>query len=376
MSGDDRVTFHLTLPAEARTCAVHIGAGMLGECGSLVGDLVSGRRAVIVCDSAVVESHARAAAESLTQSGFEAAVIPMHASEAQKSLQSVADLYGAFLDFGLDRSSPVLALGGGIITDTAGFAAATFMRGVPLINVPTTLLGMVDAAIGGKTGVNFPLPGTGALGKNLIGAVHQPIAVIMDVNVLTTLPPRAFRCGLAECVKHALIADPEMLEWMESHTDDLRPQRAADLVSFIARHVEIKSDVVKRDERENGARMLLNLGHTFAHAIETRPELGLEHGEAVALGIVAACAAGERLGVTGSRLRTRLCLLFTGLGLPTCLPSRPLDEEVIASMRSDKKARAGSIRLIIPVDAGIVQVVDDAPEEIIRDALEVIAPSR
>lgn len=147
-------------------------------------------------------------------------------------------------------------------------------------------------------------------------------------------------------------------------------------MSFIARHVEIKSDVVKRDERENGARMLLNLGHTFAHAIETRPELGLEHGEAVALGIVAACAAGERLGVTGSGLRTRLCLLFTGLGLPTCLPSRPLDEEVIASMRSDKKARAGSIRLIIPVDAGIVQVVDDAPEEIIRDALEVIAPSR
>lgn len=374
MSGDDRIRIDLRFAEASRLCVVHLGAGLLGGCGAIIAGLITSRRAVIVCDSAVVDSHARSAAESLAGHGVETAIVPMDASEDRKSLRSVADLYGAFLDFGLDRAGLVIALGGGIITDTAGFAAATFMRGVPLINVPTTLLGMVDAAIGGKTGVNFPLPGSETLGKNLIGAVHQPAAVLMDVNTLTTLPPRAFRCGLAECIKHALIADPDMLAWMETHVEALRPERAGDLVGFIARHVEIKSEVVRRDERESGARMLLNLGHTFAHAIETRPDLGLEHGEAVALGMVAACAAGEQLGVTDPELRTRLCLLLTGLGLPTRLAFRPPEDEVIAAMRSDKKARAGSIRLIIPVDAGVVQVVDDAPEAIIISALETIAP--
>lgn len=374
MSEDGRVQIDLEFPAASRTCAIHLGAGLLGSCGTIIAELVSGRRAVIVCDSAIAQTHAQAAARSLAEAAFEAAIVPMDANEEHKSLQSVADLYGAFLDFGLDRSCPVIALGGGIITDTAGLAAATFMRGVPLINIPTTLLGMVDAAIGGKTGVNFPLPGSETLGKNLIGAIHQPVAVLMDVEALTTLPPRFFACGLAECVKHALIADPEMLEWMESHADDLRPPRAADLVSFIARHVEIKTDFVKRDERESGVRMFLNLGHTFAHAIETRPELNLEHGEAVALGLLAACAAGEHLGMTEPSLRRRLAALLPRLGLPTRLAQRPPMNEVLAAMRSDKKSRAGSIRLIIPVAAGVVEVVDGPPEQAVGAGIDAISP--
>lgn len=372
MSDDDRVRIDVRFPEASRHCAVHLGAGLLGNSGALIAELVKGRRAVIVCDSAIAQTHAQTAAQSLAGRGFETAIIPMDASEERKSLQSVADLYGAFLDFGLDRAGPVIALGGGIITDTAGFAAATFMRGVPLINAPTTLLGMVDAAIGGKTGVNFPLPGSETLGKNLIGAIHQPAAVIMDVNTLTTLPPRFFACGLAECVKHALIADPEMLEWMESHADDLRPQRAADLVSFIARHVEIKTDIVRRDERESGVRMLLNLGHTFAHAIETRAELNLQHGEAVALGLLAACGAGESMGMTDTALRPRLAALLTRLGLPTRLATRPPMQEVYAAMHSDKKALAGSIRLIIPIAAGVVEVVDSPPPEAVQAGLDAV----
>lgn len=374
MSDDRRVQMNLKFPATSRLCVIHIGAGLLDECGTTIGDLIAGRRAVIVCDSAIAQTHAQTAARSLAGHGFETAVIPMDASEERKSLQSVADLYGAFLDFGLDRAGPVIALGGGIITDTAGFAAATFMRGVPLINIPTTLLGMVDAAIGGKTGVNFPLPHSETLGKNLIGAVHQPAAVIMDVNALTTLPPRAFRCGLAECVKHTLIADPDMLEWMESNVESLTPPNAADLVGFIARHVEIKSNVVRRDERESGARMFLNLGHTFAHAIETRPELNLEHGEAVALGLLAACAAGESLGMTDPALRPRLVALLARLGLPTRLAQRPPVREVYAAMQSDKKSRAGSIRLIIPIAAGVVEVVDSTPQQAVRAGIDAISP--
>ncbi len=374
MSDNDRVRIDVQFPEASRQCAVHIGAGLLGRSGTIIAELVSSRRAVIVCDSAIAQTHAQAAARSLAEAAFEAAIVPMDANEEHKSLQSVADLYGAFLDFGMDRAGPVIALGGGIITDTAGLAAATFMRGVPLINIPTTLLGMVDAAIGGKTGVNFPLPGSETLGKNLIGAIHQPVAVLMDVEALTTLPPRFFACGLAECVKHALIADPEMLEWMESNVESLAPQHAADLVGFIARHVEIKTDFVKRDERESGVRMFLNLGHTFAHAIETRPELNLEHGEAVALGLLAACAAGEHLGMTEPSLRRRLAALLPRLGLPTRLAQRPPMNEVLAAMRSDKKSRAGSIRLIIPVAAGVVEVVDGPPEQAVGAAIDAISP--
>jgi len=374
MSDDSRVQIDLEFPAASRACAIHIGGGLLNDCGAIIASLVRSRRAVIVCDAALADTHARTAAHALSAAGVETAVVPMDASESRKSLESVAELYFAFLEFGLDRAGPAIALGGGIITDTAGFAAATFKRGVPLINIPTTLLGMVDAAVGGKTGVNFPLPGSSTLGKNLIGAIHQPVAVIMDVNTLTTLPPRAFRCGLAECIKHALIADPEMLDWMESNPEVLRPERAADLVGFIARHVEIKSDVVKRDERESGTRMLLNLGHTFAHAIETRPELNLEHGEAVALGLLSACAAGEHMGMTRPGLRARLTALHNRLELPTHLTARPPMEEVLLAMASDKKSRAGSIRLIIPIDAGVVEVIESPPTAAIEAGIDAVAP--
>lgn len=371
---EDRVTIDLRLPASPRDCAIHIGADLLGQGASIISDAIDSRHAMIVCDAAVAATHARIIETALTQSGWRANLIPIESSEERKTLDTAAALYTTFLKTRLGRSGCVIAIGGGIVTDVAGFAAATFMRGVPLINIPTTLLGMVDAAIGGKTGVNFPLPGSTTLGKNLVGAFHHPAAVIMDVQTLTTLPPRAFRCGLAECIKHAVIADPPMLEWMESHADSLAPLHSGELVEFIARNVRIKADVVVSDERESSRRLLLNLGHTFAHAIETRPDLHLEHGEAVALGLLAACAAGEALGLTNHDLRPRLARIIERVGLPARLPSAPPLAEIISAMDSDKKSHAGSIRLVIPVDAGMVQVVDSAPESAIVAGMDAVAP--
>ena len=371
---EDRVKIDLRLPASPRGCAVHIGAGLLDQCASIIRGATDSQHAMIVCDAAVAATHARTIESSLSQAGVRVESIAIESREDCKTLDTASILYSAFLKSGLDRSGCVLAVGGGIVTDVAGFAAATFMRGIPLINLPTTLLGMVDAAIGGKTGVNFPLPGPSTLGKNLVGAFHQPAAVIMDVQTLTTLPPRAFRCGLAECIKHAIIADPSMLDWMEAHADTLAPSHAGELVEFIARNVRLKCDIVTSDENESSQRMLLNLGHTFAHAIETRAELHLEHGQAVALGLLAACAAGESLGLTRIHLRPRLAGLIQQVGLPTKLTSKPPWPEIIAAMRSDKKSHAGAIRLIIPVDAGMVQVVDSAPESAIAAGLNAVTP--
>ena len=364
----------LRLPASPRLCMIHIGAGLLDECASIICDSTDSRQAVIVCDSAVAATHAQAVHAALAHALSRVETIAIECSEERKTLDTASSLYTAFLKSGLDRSGCVVAIGGGIVTDIAGLAPPPIKRGLPRINITTTLLGMVDAAIGGKTGVNVPLPGSATLGKNLVGAFHHPAAVIMDVDTLATLPPRAFRCGLAECIKHALIADPPMLEWLESHAGVLAPQRSGELVEFIARNVRIKADVVIHDEKESSQRMVLNLGHTFAHAIETRPELHLEHGEAVALGLLAACAAGEDLGLTHADLRPRLARLIEQLGLPSRLASNPPLPEVLAAMRSDKKSHAGSIRLIIPVDAGVVQVVDSARESAIAAGMKAIAP--
>lgn len=329
---------------------------------------------VIVSDVAVANTHGGTLARACSQSGFDWHLITIESGEAHKTLDSAARLYEAMLAVSLDRSSAVVALGGGVTTDLAGFVAATFMRGITLINVPTTLLGMVDAAIGGKTGVNFPLPGSAVLGKNLIGAFHHPAAVLMDVATLHTLPPRAFRCGLAECIKHALIADPSLLDWIETHSAMLAPAQGGELVEFIARNARIKSDVVAGDERESGQRMLLNLGHTFAHAIETRPELGLEHGEAVALGLLAACAAGEHLKITSLDLRPRLRAAIGQVGLPVRLTSRPPLDEVLSAMHSDKKTEAGQLRLLIPIDVGVVEMVRSAPDSAVEAGLAAISP--
>lgn len=350
----------LIVPIPGAAYPYVIERGVLAALGERVRAVVPHERALLVMDEAIAETHGRAARQALTAAGYAVSSIAITAEESRKTLETARSLYDAMIRAMVDRSTPVIALGGGIIGDTAGFVAATFMRGLPLVQVPTTLLAMVDAAIGGKTGVNLPGP-DGHLVKNMIGAFHQPRMVIADPNVLATLPPRHLRAGLAESVKHGVLADPELLSLLAEESEHLAGGDAAVLERLITHSARIKIDIVAADEREAGDRMVLNLGHTFAHAIEPIPELDLLHGEAVAIGLVAAC---ECAVVTGRLHEDRLELvrdLLTVLGLPTRLPRAASAALLIERMGYDKKNERGRRRLILPVEIGEVEITDDVP---------------
>ncbi len=343
---------------------VIIDRGLLGQLGPLVHEVAPSRSALLVVDKTIASTHGRAALTSLQGAGVEPIVVELAAEESQKTIETAQQVYGAMLGAGLDRSSPVIALGGGIIGDTAGFVAATYMRGVPLIQVPTTLLAMVDAAIGGKTGVNFPLPG-GGLGKNMVGAFWQPKAVVVDPQVLSTLNARDFRCGLAECVKCALIADASLLQFLATEAPRILALDQDVLRTLIERCVRIKAEIVAADERESGRRALLNLGHTFAHAIESISELKVRHGEAVSIGLMAAAHCAVKTGRLTADQHNHIEQVLTTFGLPIRLPS-PVDEQrLLAAMRYDKKATQGRTQLILPTGVGGAELVGDVPVEVV-----------
>ena len=260
----------------------------------------------------------------------------------------------------------MIAVGGGIVGDTAGFAAATYQRGLPLVHVPTTLLAMVDASIGGKTGVNIKLPG-GGLGKNLIGAFWQPKAVPIDPAVLGTLDGRDLRCGLAECVKAAIIADASLLEFLSERVAAILKLDTATLVELIDRCVRIKVAIVCEDEREQGPRALLNLGHTFAHAIEADQQLGVRHGEAVSIGLAAAMDCAVRTGRMDAD-RARVNAVLETFGLPLTLPARTAVSGLMHAMQFDKKAVGGRARLVVPEGLGAASIRDDVPEAVVTAA--------
>ena len=343
---------------------VIIDRGLLGQLGPLVHEVAPSRSALLVVDKTIASTHGRAALTSLQGAGVEPIVVELVAEESQKTIETAQQVYGAMLGAGLDRSSPVIALGGGIIGDTAGFVAATYMRGVPLIQVPTTLLAMVDAAIGGKTGVNFPLPG-GGLGKNMVGAFWQPKAVVVDPQVLSTLNARDFRCGLAECVKGALIADASLLQFLSTEASRILALDQDVLRTLIERCLRIKAEIVAADERESGRRALLNLGHTFAHAIESISELKVRHGEAVSIGLMAAAHCAVKTGRLTADQHNHIEQVLTTFGLPIRLPS-PVDEKrLLAAMRYDKKAMQGRTQLILPTGVGGAELVGDVPVEVV-----------
>ena len=351
---------------------VRAGAGLLRDLGALARQIAPHERAAVVCDAAVAGTLGKATAASLARAGYAVASIPIVADEGHKTLVAAEGLYRAFLEARLDRAAPVVAVGGGVVGDLAGFAAATFMRGLPFINVPTTLLGMVDAAVGGKTAVNLIAPRHAGssdgdrIARNLIGAFHQPALVVADVETLRTLPEPEFRAGLAECVKHAVIGDEKMFEWLEQRAGREEPWTDADLVHLVERNVRLKAGIMQGDERESRRRMVLNLGHTFAHALESFSSHGLRHGEAVALGLVAAAVAGKRMGFTASPLPDRLAAVLRGLGLPVAWPNLPAADALRDAMRHDKKAHRGGVRLVVPASLGDVRIVDDpSPQAIL-----------
>ena len=346
------------------TYDVIIGHGLLEQLGSLVHAVATSPSVLLVIDQRIVSTHGRAALASLSSANIEPIVVELAAEESQKTIETAQRLFEAMLAAGMDRSSCVVALGGGIIGDTAGFAAASYMRGVSLVQVPTTLLAMVDAAIGGKTGVNFPLP-NGGLGKNMIGAFWQPKAVIVDPQVLSTLDARDLCCGLAECVKCALIADASLLKFLETEGPRILQCNEAVLKTLIERCVGIKAQIVAADERESGPRALLNLGHTFAHAMESIEQLGLRHGEAVSIGLVAAATCAVQSNRLNVEQQHQIERLLESFGLPIRLPG-PVDEErLVSAMRYDKKAKRGRFPLILPLGLGSAELVTDVPEEIV-----------
>jgi len=283
--------------------------------------------------------------------------------EVHKTLDTVARVFDAMAAARLHRDACVAALGGGVVGDLAGFAAACYQRGVDFVQLPTTLLAQVDASVGGKTAVNHPA------GKNLIGAFHQPVAVIADTATLATLPAREFRAGLAEVIKHALIADAAFLDWLDAHLDELLAQEPAALAHAVRRSCEIKAQVVADDERELGRRAELNFGHTFAHAIETATGYGeWRHGEAVSVGMALAAALSARLGWLAADEVRRVRALLCRAGLPVAAPQIGATR-ALELMGMDKKVRGGRIRLVLLRRPGEATVTADYPDEALTDTL-------
>jgi 3-dehydroquinate synthase len=303
---------------------------------------------VLVTDENVARFHAASLMTSLQHAGFRPKLITIPAGEAYKNLETIQKLWYEFLRNGLDRKSTVIALGGGVIGDLAGFAAATYMRGVNWICVPTTLLSMVDASLGGKTGFDLPE------GKNLIGSFYPPKLVLADPQLLKTLPEAEFISGMAEVVKHGIISDPELFQLCEQGLDCIRD----DLEQVVKRAMAVKIRVIEDDPYEMGFRAALNLGHTVGHAVELVSKFELRHGEAIAIGMVAEARFAERTGVAKTGLGDEITAVLAGLGLPVQIPDDLAREEILRAMRVDKKKNAASIRFALPVEVGKVELVE------------------
>jgi len=312
------------------------------------------RRYVVITDDNLAARHGRRLLGALRRRGLAADILAIPAGETSKTRRVRDRLEDRLIGIGADRSTALVALGGGVVGDLTGFVAATFHRGIPFVQVPTTLVGMVDSAIGGKTGINHPD------GKNLIGAYHAPAAVYIDIDYLKTLPPRQFRAGLAEVVKCGVVADPDLFETLERWPERVL-RRDPDLLSRVIESCcRIKARVVSEDPRESGRRTILNFGHTIGHALETLSRYRIAHGEAVAIGMVAEARIAAKAGLGTGTLVPRLAGLLAGLGLPTAIPARYAAAAILEVARRDKKARGGRIACALPVRLGaMAQVAGD-----------------
>ncbi len=352
---------------------VQVAAGALERIGETVAGLSDVSQAVVFADGNVAGHYGPAVRTSLEAAELTANVIKVPPGESNKTLAGASAMFDALFDLPtpIDRDTVIVALGGGVTGDMAGFVAATALRGLRWVNCPTTLLADVDASVGGKTAVDHPA------GKNLIGAFHQPRAVLIDVDTLATLPVDEVRAGLAECVKHAVIRDAALLEYLEDHIEAMLACDPAVMTELIARNVAIKAEVVAADETEStGERAHLNFGHSIAHAIETLAGYeAISHGQAVALGMVGACRLAVSRGLIEDELADRIEELLAALGLPIRRPG--LDAaEVWRVMQYDKKNRGGQVRMILPVTLGAVAEFDDITPEQIDRAVAAVSAAR
>ena len=354
-----------------RSYGIVIGAGELSRIASTVGDWLSGtvaRTGVVVTDRNV-EPHATTVADCLHEAGWRVEQIVLEPGEPSKRLDVISQMYDRMVDLQADRRTIVFAVGGGVVGDAAGFLAATYNRGLPFVQVPTSLLADVDSSVGGKVGVNHPQA------KNLIGAFHQPLGVVIDTDLLNTLPDRDYRSGLAEVVKYGVILDADFFKYLETHTTPLNDRDPAALRHAIAESCRLKAYVVEQDEYETtGLRAVLNYGHTFGHAFEALSEYShLMHGEAVAIGMIFASRLAERLGRITPEVTARQSALLQALQLPTELPEGThfSTDDILNRMRLDKKAVAGRMRFVLPTKIGHVELVDNVPEE---DVVAILGP--
>jgi 3-dehydroquinate synthase len=375
----------LTITTPTDSYPILVGPGLLGELPTQLGALGLHGKLWLIVDGAVYSHHGEAVEARLREAGYhvERKVIP--SGESSKDLAVVSNCYDWMIGAGVERRDTVLALGGGVIGDLAGFVAATVLRGIAFVQLPTTLLAMVDSALGGKTGVNH------LLGKNLIGAFHQPRLVLSDTNTLATLPPRELNAGWAEVIKHGVIRDAELFEELESPQrsnvqtacpepaegfERLNVQTTVD-ATIIRRAAKVKVDVVNADERETGERMLLNYGHTLGHAVEAAAGYGtLLHGEAVAIGMDLEAQIGERLGMVDAAMVARQRALLRAYGLPTEIPAGMAADAILELTLRDKKVRAGKVRWALATGIGGATMRDDVPAELVRAVVERAAATR
>ena len=349
-----------------RSYDIVVASGLLPQAAHVIDGWCSVRKtrlgsklALIVTDVNVRDTHAGSVAQSLREAGWRCEVEALPAGETTKSLEQANRLYDRLIDLQADRHTLVVAVGGGVIGDLAGFVAATYARGIPFVQIPTTLLSQVDSSVGGKVGVNHPRA------KNMIGAFYQPLGVLIDTMLLETLPDREYRAGLAEVVKYGVILDAPFFDYLESHVANLNRRLPEVLRHVVARSCRLKADVVEHDEFERtGLRAVLNYGHTFAHAFEALCGYGeLLHGEAVSIGMIYASRLADRLGRIPAELTARQEQLLARLALPVRLPhprALPI-ESLLARMQLDKKTVGGQLRFVLPSRLGHVELVDGVP---------------
>ncbi len=350
----------ITVPVAIRDNSydVLVGRGLLELAGELSARVIKPCRCAVITDDTVGPLHGEKLLISLGEAGFNGHLVTVPAGEVSKSMETAASLCDRLIALGLDRKAAIFALGGGVVGDLAGFVASIHYRGIPVIQIPTTVVAQVDSSIGGKTGVNSPL------GKNLIGTFHQPRLVISDTELLATLPDRVFREGLAEAIKHAVIADKAMLS-------KLPPDRTTDLPALIAANAKIKSRIVAEDQFETkGKRALLNFGHTLGHAVEAVAGYGsLSHGECVAIGMIAALDLSVRLAGLPQDQSDLVTAVITACGLPTSVPGGLGEEKILAALARDKKFDSGAIRFVLTKELGTAFVSDQVTLEDVTEAL-------
>ncbi|NOK61951.1 MAG: 3-dehydroquinate synthase [Chloroflexi bacterium AL-W] len=362
----------LTVTTPTASYDIHVGANILQRLPTYLGQLGLEGQLWLVSDSAVYPHYGAALEHTLREAGYRVQSFTVPSGETSKDLATTAQLYDWMINGNVERQDTVLALGGGVVGDLAGFAAATVLRGIALIQLPTTLLAMVDSAIGGKTGVNH------ALGKNLIGAFHQPRLVLSDVTTLGTLAPRELCAGWAEVIKHGVIRDADLFARLEAQatamtsiTDVADVTQLASLGKLIRQAAAVKVQIVNADERESGERMLLNYGHTLGHALEAAASYGtLLHGEAVAVGMHLAAQISQRLGMCDTTLVERQQHLLHAYGLSTVMPSGIDPIHLLTLTSRDKKVRSGKVRWIMPTAIGHATVRTDIPEAVVQTVLE------